>query len=236
MSKGKIYLIPNVIAENTAQDAICEQVRDVVKTTTYYLVENIRTARRYISSLKTGVTIEDLQFEVLDKKTKFEQLLELVAPLNDGKDIGIISESGCPGVADPGSLAVEYAHQFGYDVVPLVGPSSILMALMASGFNGQKFCFHGYIPIDKKEATKALKHLESESLKQKQTQIFIETPYRNNQLFDTIVRTCHPATRLCVAKDVSGKDQFIKTHSIEKWKKNKPELHKSPTVFLLFAG
>lgn len=232
---AKLYLIPNVIAENTAQETIPEQVREIIKNTKYYLVENVRTARRFISSLKTGVVIEELHFEVLDKKTKPHVLQELFKPINKGENIGVISESGCPGVADPGALAVEYAHKNKIEVVPLVGPSSILMALMASGFNGQKFCFHGYIPIDKKEAAKTLKQLEADSLKNRQTQIFIETPFRNNQLFEVLIKACNPETKLCIAKDVSGSKEYIKTYTIQQWKKNKPELHKSPTVFLLYG-
>lgn len=232
---GKLFLIPNVIAENTAENVIPEQIREIIKSTNYYLVEDLRTARRFISSLKTGVVIENLIFEVLDKKTKAIQLHDMFEPIRKGENIGIISESGCPGVADPGALAVDYAHKNNIEVVPLVGPSSILMALMASGFNGQKFCFHGYIPIDKKEAAKTLKQLESESIQKRQTQIFIETPFRNNQLFKNITETCHPDTMLCVAKDVSGKDAYIKTQTIKQWKSNVPELHKFPTVFLLYA-
>ena len=235
MKKGKLYLIPNVIAENTSQDVIAQQVREVVKTTDYYLVENIRTARRYISSLKTGRVLEDLEFEVLDKKTKFVQLSEMFEPIFEGSNIGIISESGCPGVADPGSMAVAFAHERKIEVVPLVGPSSLLMALMASGFNGQKFCFHGYLPIDKKEASIAIKSLETESNKNRQTQIFIETPFRNNQIFQSLISHCRPETQLCVAKDISGPNEYIKTKRIRDWKNEKPELHKVPVVFLLYS-
>lgn len=234
--KGKLYLIPNVIAENTAVGSIPEQIREVVKATSCYLVENVRTARRFISSLKTGVVIETLTFEVLDKKTRTHQLKELFEPIEKGLNIGVISESGCPGVADPGALAVAYAHAQGIQVIPLVGPSSILMALMASGFNGQKFSFHGYIPIDKKEAAKTIRQLEVESGQKGQTQIFIETPFRNNQLFEVLVNTCHPETKLCIAKGVNSTQEHIKTRSILAWKKNKPELHKTPTVFLLYVG
>lgn len=232
---GKLYLIPNVIAENTAPNLIALQVREVVKKTDYYLVENIRTARRYISSLKTGRVIEEMIFEILDKKTKQEQMSELIAPVFKGKNVGVMSESGCPGVADPGALAVAFAHKKGIEVVPLVGPSSLLMALMASGFNGQKFCFHGYLPIDRKEAASTIKKLEAESHNNRQTQLFIETPFRNNQLFQQLITHCRPDTQLCVAKDVSGSEEFIKTKSIRDWKKQKPELHKVPVVFLLYA-
>ena len=230
-----LYLIPSVIADNTASEVITPQIRSVIQNTDYYLVEDIRTARRYISSLKTGRIIEELHFEVLNKKTKHEELRSLFAPAKKGKNIGILSESGCPGVADPGAQAVQYAHQQNMQVTPLVGPSSILMALMASGMNGQKFCFHGYVPIDKIEGAKVIKALEAESRKNNQTQIFIETPFRNNQLLSTMITTLHGETKLCIAKDITGKDEFIKEKPIYKWRKEKPELHKVPTIFLIHA-
>ena len=230
-----LFLIPNVIADDTATEVIAPQIRSIIQKTDHYLVEDIRTARRYISSLKTGRVIEEMQFEVLNKKTKDEELKAFFAPMRNGKNIGIISESGCPGVADPGALAVAYAHQHNIKVAPLVGPSSILMALMASGMNGQKFCFHGYIPIDKKDGAKVIKELELESRKLNQTQIFIETPFRNNQLLSTMLDTLHGETRLCIAKDISGKDEFIKTNPVYRWKKEKPELHKTPTIFLIHS-
>ena len=230
-----LYLIPSVIADNTASEVITPQIRSVIQNTDYYLVEDIRTARRYLSSLKTGRIIEELHFEVLNKKTKHEELRSLFAPAKKGKNIGILSESGCPGVADPGAQAVQYAHQQNMQVTPLVGPSSILMALMASGMNGQKFCFHGYVPIDKIEGAKVIKALEAESRKNNQTQIFIETPFRNNQLLSTMITTLHGETKLCIAKDITGKDEFIKEKPIYKWRKEKPELHKVPTIFLIHA-
>jgi 16S rRNA (cytidine1402-2'-O)-methyltransferase len=236
MTKSQsLFLIPIVIDADTANDVIAPQIREVIQNTDHYLVEDIRTARRYISSLKTGRVIEEMHFEVLNKKTKPDELKAFFAPMKKGKNIGIISESGCPGVADPGALAVEYAHQQNLKVTPLVGPSSILMALMASGMNGQKFCFHGYIPIDRKEGAKVIKDLELESRKKDQTQIFIETPFRNNQLLSTMVDTLHGETRLCVAKDISGKEEFIKTKPVYRWKKEKPELHKTPTIFLIHS-
>lgn len=236
MSKSSfLYLIPNVIADDTTTQVITSQIKSVIQNTDYYLVEDIRTARRYISSLNTGKVIENLQFEILNKKTNSEELKALFALAKRGKNIGIISESGCPAVADPGAMAVEYAHQQNIQVVPLVGPSSILMALMASGMNGQKFCFHGYIPIDKKERAKVIKTLELESRKNNQTQIFIETPFRNNQLLSTMLDTLHGETRLCIAKDITGKDEFIKTKPVYRWKKEKPELHKTPTIFLIHS-
>lgn len=235
MAKGNLYLIPNIIADQQT-DVIPEQVRSVIKKTDYFLVENLRTARRYISSLKLGLTIEDLHFEVLDKKTPVMEVERLMKPVFEGRNVGIISESGCPGIADPGSAAVKYAHDHKIRVVPLVGPSSIFLALMASGFNGQSFAFHGYLPIDKKELEVILKQLEATSRKLNQTQVFIETPYRNNQLLQKLISTCQPDVRLCVARDITGQEEYIKSATVKEWKSVKVELHKVPTVFLLYAG
>ncbi len=235
MAKGKLYLIPNVIAEDSTK-VIPSHVQEVLQSLNYFLVENLRTARRYISSLKLGITIEDLDFQVLDKKTSEIAIDKFMQPIKQGINIGILSESGCPGVADPGAKAVEWAQKNNFEVVPLVGPSSLLLALMGSGFNGQKFSFHGYLPIDKKDLESTIKKLEAESLKYGQTQIFIETPFRNNQLLKALVSVLHHDTQLCIAKDLTGKDQFLKTKSIKEWKNQLPELHKVPCVFLIYAG
>ncbi|HLT07816.1 MAG TPA: SAM-dependent methyltransferase [Cyclobacteriaceae bacterium] len=233
--QGKLYLIPNVLADNTAQQVISPQVKEVIKHTTFFLVEDLRTARRYISSLKLGINIEELQLEILDKKTKEHQIKDLMRPTREGKDVGIISEAGCPGIADPGALAVSYAHQKGIQVVPLSGPSSMFLALMASGFNGQSFAFVGYIPIDKKARIDAIKELERDSLKHYRTQIFMETPFRNNHLLEDLKNSLHPNTKLCIAKNLTAKDEWIQSKTIAEWKKTKVDLHKVPTVFLLYA-
>lgn len=233
MPKGKLFLIPNVLAENTANDVISPQVREVVMHTKVYLVENLRTARRYISSLKLGVNIEEIHFEILDKSTKPETINRLMQPLINGADVGIISEAGCPGIADPGALAVAHAHVKGIQVVPLSGPSSMFLALMGSGFSGQSFAFHGYLPIDKKDRASALKALESESLLEKRAQIFMETPFRNNQIFEDCLRVLSANTKLCIAKNITAKDEMILTKTIAEWKKLPLDLHKIPTVFIL---
>lgn len=233
MPKGKLFLIPNVLAENTANEVISPQVRDVVKHTKVYLVENLRTARRYISSLKLGVNIEEIHMEILDKSTKPETINRLMQPLMNGADIGIISEAGCPGIADPGALAVAHAHAKGIQVVPLSGPSSMFLALMGSGFSGQSFAFHGYLPIDKKDRAAALKALESESLREKRAQIFMETPFRNNQIFEDCLRVLSPNTKLCIAKNITAKDELILTKTITEWKNLPLDLHKIPTVFII---
>lgn len=233
--QGKLYLIPNVLAENTAQQVISAQVKEVIKHTRHFLVEDLRTARRYISSLKLGITIEDLRMDILDKKTKEHQIKELMRPIFQGKDIGVISEAGCPGIADPGALAVAFAHQKGIQVIPLAGPSSMFLALMASGFNGQSFAFVGYIPIDKKARIAAIKELERDSIRHYRTQIFMETPFRNNHLLEDLKNSLHPNTKLCIAKNLTAKDEWIQSKTIAEWKKTKVDLHKVPTVFLLYA-
>ncbi len=235
MSKGTLYLIPTVIADHQT-DTIPVQVKELLKTLRYFLVENVRTSRRYISSLSLGLTIEDLNFEVLNKNTKNTDLDVLMEPLIKGHNMGILSESGCPGVADPGAHAVAWAQRRGYKVIPLVGPSSILLALMGSGFNGQKFCFHGYLPIDKKKLETEIRRLEAESRNSYQTQIFIETPFRNNQLFKTLTQVNNNDTLLCIAKNLTAPDQLIETKTIAEWKKTVIDLHKIPTVFLMYVG
>jgi len=233
-SKGKVFLIPTIISEG-ALSSIPMAVPETLKSIRYFFAEDARTARRFLSSLKIYDSIEGLGFSTLNKNTKEEELAEMFAPIFAGNHIGILSESGCPGVADPGALAVSFAHQKNIQVVPLVGPSSILLALMASGLNGQQFAFHGYLPIDSKEVSQKIKSLEKESAQKSQTQIFIETPYRNNQVIKHFVDSLHSSTRLCIALDLTGKNEFVKTRTIGEWKKNLPTLPKEPAVFLFLA-
>ena len=228
-------MIPTVLAENTAHWVISPQVKEVIVNTKIFLVENPRSARRYISSLKLGITIEELQFEMLDKDTPPEQVSRLMIPLLNGADIGVISEAGCPGIADPGALAVAYAHQKGIQVVPISGPSSMFLALMGSGFSGQSFAFHGYLPIDKKERAAALRKLEQESVREKRAQLFMETPFRNNQLLADALASLSPQTKLCIAKNLTAADELIQTKTIADWKNHPIDLHKVPTVFILQA-
>ena len=233
--KGKLYLIPTPLSENSTNSIITPQLQQVIKSLDYYLVENIRTSRRFISSLKLGIAIEDLVFGQLDKNTKIEQISDLCDPLLKGKNIGVMSEAGCPGIADPGNLAVRFAHRNEIEVIPLVGPSSIFMALMASGLNGQSFAFHGYLPIDKQKRIQAIKSIERDSIKNKQTQIFMETPFRNNHLLTDILRSCRSGTSVCIAKDVTGADEYIKTKTVQQWRKTKIDLHKIPCIFLMYS-
>jgi 16S rRNA (cytidine1402-2'-O)-methyltransferase len=233
-SKGKLFLIPTVISEG-ATNTIPSSVADALKDINHFLVEDVRTARRYLSSLKIYQSIESLHFSVLNKDTRETELAEMFVPISEGKNIGIISESGCPGVADPGALAVNFAHQKNIQVIPLVGPSSILLALMASGLNGQQFAFHGYLPIDSKEVAQKIKMLEKESSQKNQTQIFIETPYRNNQILKHLVDSLSPSAKLCVAVDLTGKNEFVKTLLVSEWKRNIPTLPKEPAVYLFLS-
>jgi len=230
---GKLYLIPTVIAPDTHEQTLPAAVQAKFAQLKYFLVENVRTARRFLSTLDAGIVIDHLQFEVLNKRTSPEELQRMFIPLLQGHDVGVMSEAGCPGVADPGALAVAHAHQHGFQVSPLVGPSSILLALMASGFSGQSFVFHGYLPIDKQQRVKTVRKLEKSALEQQQTQIFMETPYRNHQLLDVILRTCHHQTRLCIARELTGPQEMVLTKSMSEWKSQKPDLHKIPTVFLI---
>ncbi len=235
MNRGSLYLIPNVIAEGTAESVIPSSVREALKPIRFFLVEDVRTARRYLSTLKIYDRIDDLVFDVLNKDTAPVALDTLMKPLMDGQHMGVISESGCPGVADPGALAVAWAHRMNIRVVPLTGPSSLLMALMASGLNGQRFAFHGYLPIDKAEAAQTLKALVRESRQRQQTQIFIETPYRNNAVFAILLNELPAEAKLTVALDLTGKQESIVTHTIAEWKSRKQDWPKLPAVFLFLA-
>lgn len=235
MENGRLYLIPNTIAENTHNAVICAHVRDVLPGITHFLAEDIRTARRFLSSLRIYDSIETLHFEVLNKDTSPIELKNLFTPIYNGFHVGVLSESGCPGIADPGALAVKFAHDGNIKVIPLVGPSSILLALMASGLNGQRFAFHGYLPIDAKESVKAIRELEKESRQKSQTQVFIETPYRTNALFQLLLKTLSEETLLCVAANITGEFEEIQTHPVRKWRTMGKECMKTPTTLLFLA-
>ena len=232
---GNLILIPTIISKGTEKEVIPTSVVEKLKSIHHFLAEDIRTARRYLSTLKIYDSIEALKISVLDKDTKDRELQEMLSPLFSGENLGVLSESGCPGIADPGALAVNFAHQHKIRVIPLVGPSSILLALMASGLNGQQFAFHGYLPIDAKECAQKIKLLEKESIAKSQTQIIIETPFRNNQLLKNMLTSLSPNTKLCVAYNLTGKSEFIKTTNVNEWKKDLPALEKEPAVFLFLA-
>lgn len=232
---GKLYLIPTVLAEGTAASVLAPVVKSTVGSLNAFLCENIRTARRFVSDLQVHPSVESLRFELLDKETTSKQLDTLLRPLLNGSSMGLLSESGCPAVADPGALAVAYAHRHGVQVVPLPGPSSILLALMASGLNGQQFAFHGYLPIESREVGERIKQLERESKEKNQTQLFIETPYRNNKLLGHLLKHLHPDTMLCVAADLTSANEFISCRAVGEWKTEVPVLDKVPATFLFLA-
>lgn len=211
-----LFLLPMLLADNTHQKSLTPEAIAVIKSLKVFFVENIKTTRRFISSLKLGMVIDELQFFEINQETGFEEVYNNLQE-SEG-DFGVISEAGCAGVADPGALVVEVAHQLGIKVNPLVGPNSILLALMASGFNGQSFVFHGYLPIKDDERAKKLRQIEKEASQKKQTQIFMETPYRNHQLLMND-NNLNPATRLCIACDITSEQEFIKTQSVGTWKK-----------------
>jgi len=233
MGKGKLYLIPTIISEGSVDKVFSTSWREEIKHLRYFCVENIRSGRRFLSSLQVFPSIEELHFSVLDKSVSSEIIDELMQPLAEGHDVGILSESGIPAVADPGNLAVAYAHSNKHRVVVLPGPSSIILALAASGLNGQQFSFHGYLPIDEKECRETIKSLETESARKGQTQIFIETPYRNNRLLKLMLKTLSSSTNLAMAQDITGVAELIISQKVSKWPK--VELDKLPAIFLFQA-
>ncbi|PWT74694.1 MAG: SAM-dependent methyltransferase [Bacteroidetes bacterium] len=230
---GKVYLIPSFLHENT-RELIPSYVIKAIQECEVFFVENERTARRYLKSVWKDMVIDQYEWFTIHEKEE-ELKSTFVRLLKAGKTIGIISEAGCPGIADPGQILVSVAQEENFTVKPLVGPSSILLALMASGMNGQQFQFVGYLPIDSKERGKKIEELEIESMKKNCTQVFIETPYRNNQLLQALLQRCKESTSLCIAVDITSPDEHIKTKTIQEWKKQLPELNKKPTIFLLLA-
>ncbi len=226
-----LYLLPTVLAADTAAAVLPASLVTTIGKLDIFFVENLRTARRFISGLQLGKAIDQLTFYELNKDTPEEvtkaQLQSLTA------NAGILSEAGCPGVADPGAVAVKLAHSLQYKVIPLVGPSAILLALMASGMSGQSFVFHGYLPIDKALRRKAIQQMERTVLHTGQTQLFMETPFRNNQLLQTLLETCAPATLLCIATQLTAPEEQVLTRPVSHWRKAVPDLHKQPTIFLI---
>jgi 16S rRNA (cytidine1402-2'-O)-methyltransferase len=230
---ASIFLIPTVLSEGRT-DVLPYYILDAIKKCNVFFVENERTARRFLKSLWKEMVIDDYEWYNIKEVTP-QIASAFHQKIKEEKTIGIISEAGCPGVADPGQQLVHIAQQMNVDVKPLVGPSSILLALMASGMNGQHFQFVGYLPIEHDERIKSIRSLETESRQKKCTQIFIETPYRNNQFLETIVKTCQPNTQLCIAVDLTGEAEMVKTKTVQQWKKDLPQFHKRPAIFLIFA-
>ena len=232
-SKGKLYLLPTPLGENVSS-TIPTYVVEILHRLEYFIAERAKTARHFIKTTKPVKAFSELHFQELNKRTHPDELLRMLEPAEQGHDMGLLSEAGCPGVADPGAIVVEMAHQKGIQVIPLVGPSSILLALMASGMNGQSFAFHGYLSPKRPDLTKDLKRLESIAHKQHQTQIFIETPYRNTQLIETALKTLAANTKFCIAADLTLPTEYVLTQRIRMWKQTKlPDLHKKPALFLI---
>ena len=233
---GKIYLIPNTISDDSIDLAIPLEVKNIISKLSHFIVEDIRTARRFLKKVNKDFDIDLISFYTLNKHTKSNDVFEYLQVTFQGTDIGIISEAGAPCIADPGNVIVALAHKYNLSVVPLTGPSSILLALMASGLNGQNFAFNGYLPVQKNERTLKIRNLEQRSLREKQTQIFMETPYRNDQLLSDILSTCKNNTFLCIASNINDKNEFIKTLSISEWKTTKNiSINKKPSIFLIQA-
>ncbi len=234
MAFGKLYLLPVPLAENTAIAVLPAAHSELINHIRHYVVENEKTARKWLKEMGLKTPQSELEILVYGKHSEKQNLAPYFKAIKDGNDVALMSEAGCPGIADPGAELVAEAHRLGVEVVPLTGPSSILLSLMASGFNGQSFAFHGYLPIDKSARSKRLKELESIAERFSQSQIFIETPFRNNQLLDDILNSAHPQTQLCIACDITAESEFIQTKTLANWKKEKPDLHKRPAIFILY--
>ena len=231
---GTLYLIPVTLGETEINQVLPSYNHDIIVNVKHFIVENIRSARRFLKKVEKTIDIDELTFYELNRHTDRKFIGEYLDAIKAGNDVGIISEAGCPAIADPGADVVAIAQSRGYKVVPLVGPSSIIMSVMGSGFNGQSFAFNGYLPVEVPQRIKALKKLENKVWNEDQTQLFIETPYRNGKMFETIVNNLKPQTKLCIAAGITCPEEYIKTRTIEQWKKNPlPDMGKIPAIFLL---
>ena len=229
-----LYLLPVTLGDTPVDKVLPAYNREVIRGIKHFIVEDVRSARRFLKKVDAEINIDELTFYPLNKHTSAEEVSGYLKPLEEGAPMGVISEAGCPAVADPGADVVAIAQRKNLRVVPLVGPSSILLSVMGSGFNGQSFAFHGYLPIEPGERTKRLKELESRIYIESQTQLFIETPYRNNKMAEEILRTCRPQTKLCIAANLTCDGEYIRTKSVKEWKGKLPDLNKSPCIFLLY--
>ncbi|MBO7418333.1 MAG: SAM-dependent methyltransferase [Bacteroidaceae bacterium] len=232
--KAALYLIPVLLGDTTLERVLPAYNKEVVLGIRHFIVEDIRSARRFLKKVDESINIDELQFYPLNKFTSPQDVSGYLKPLEEGNAMGVISEAGCPAVADPGADVVAIAQRKNLPVVPLIGPSSIILSVMASGFNGQSFAFNGYLPIDPTERIRKLKALEQRAIAEHQTQIFIETPYRNNKMVEDIIKCCRPQTRLCIAANITCENEYIKTKTLKDWKGHVPELGKKPCIFLIF--
>jgi len=230
---GRLYLIPTRLGDNAPLEVLPISIKKIIETVNDYIVENEKTARRFIKKISASKSQQSLNIYILNKYTEESELPSYLEACLNGKPVGLLSEAGCPGIADPGADIVKIAHEKDIPVVPLVGPSSILLALMSSGMNGQSFTFNGYLPIDKSERKASLKKLERISYENNQTQIFIETPYRNNKMLEDICASLHANTRVCVACDITLPTEYIKTKMVKDWKHTNIDLHKRPAIFII---
>ena len=229
-----LYLIPNLLGETPVEQVLPPYNREIILGIRHFIVEDVRTARRFLKLVDRSIDIDQLTFYTLNKRTNPEEVASMPRPLEEGSPMGVISEAGCPAVADPGADVVAIAQRKGLQVIPLVGPSSIILAVMGSGFNGQSFAFNGYLPIEPDERIKTLKRLEQRAYTENQTQLFIETPYRNAKMMADILKACRPQTHLCIAAGLTTQDEYIKTRTVKEWNGHLPQLEKIPCIFLIY--
>ena len=229
-----LYLIPNLLGETPVEQVLPPYNREIILGIRHFIVEDVRTVRRFLKQVDRSIDIDQLTFYTLNKHTNPEEVASMLKPLEEGSPMGVISEAGCPAVADPGADVVAIAQRKGLQVIPLVGPSSIILAVMGSGFNGQSFAFNGYLPIEPEDRIKTLKKLEQRAYTENQTQLFIETPYRNAKMMADILKTCRPQTHLCIAAGLTTKDEYIRTRTVKEWGGKLPQLDKIPCIFLIY--
>ena len=235
--ENALYLLPVTLGDTEIDNVLPSYNREIIRQIKFFIVENVRSARRFLTKVDRVINIDELTFYLMDKHTDAAKMASYLKPLEEGNAMGVISEAGCPAVADPGADVVAVAQRKNLRVIPMVGPSSIIMSVMGSGFNGQSFAFNGYLPIEPAERTKRIKQLETRAYTEDQTQLFIETPYRNHKMLEELLRTCKPSTRLCIASGITCAEEYIHTHTIAEWKKIKlHDLSKIPTIFLIYKG
>lgn len=229
-----LYLIPNLLGDTPVEQVLPPYNHEIIMGIRHFIVEDVRTARRFLKLVDRSIDIDQLTFYTLNKHTNPEEVASMLRPLEEGSPMGVISEAGCPAVADPGADVVAIAQRKGLQVIPLVGPSSIILAVMGSGFNGQSFAFNGYLPIEPEERIKVLKKLEQRAYSENQTQLFIETPYRNAKMMADILKACRPQTHLCIAAGLTTQDEYIRTRTVKEWIGHLPQLEKIPCIFLIY--